>query len=185
MSTLEDGNSKKYWTEKRKRRKEKKKKEKEKESKTHWRDGLTEEEITTHKEKLKRLDMWKKLPLEEIPFVLPRVIIDLSFTSFMDNKELRSVITQLSFLYGFLKRSEKPLELHFCSFIGDIKDMLINLQGFTNWRVFLHEESLVDLFSFDELVYLSPDAPNELTELNDDKIYVIGGIVDHNRLKVF
>ena len=32
-------------------------------------------------------------------------------------------------------------------------------------------------------MYLTGDAEETITELEKDKIYIIGGIVDHNRLK--
>ena len=35
-----------------------------------------------------------------------------------------------------------------------------------------------------KLVYLSADSPVELTTLSEDEIYIVGGIVDRNRLKV-
>ena len=35
----------------------------------------------------------------------------------------------------------------------------------------------------DKMVYLSADAEETLTELKDDEVYVIGGIVDRNRYK--
>lgn len=45
-----------------------------------------------------------------------------------------------------------------------------------------------DLPLFEEIrqkvVYLTADSDEELTELKPDEIYVIGGIVDHNRYKV-
>jgi tRNA (guanine9-N1)-methyltransferase len=34
------------------------------------------------------------------------------------------------------------------------------------------------------IVYLTADSDEELTELKPDETYVIGGICDHNRLKV-
>lgn len=35
----------------------------------------------------------------------------------------------------------------------------------------------------DKLVYLSADAEETLTELKEDELYIIGGIVDRNRYK--
>jgi len=39
------------------------------------------------------------------------------------------------------------------------------------------------LFPKEKLVYLSPESKNILTEIDHSKVYIIGGIVDDNRLK--
>ncbi len=43
----------------------------------------------------------------------------------------------------------------------------------------------MDVFKKEELVYLTAESPNVIQTLEDDKVYIIGGLVDHNRLKVF
>jgi len=41
-----------------------------------------------------------------------------------------------------------------------------------------NEKPVFEAFPCKEIVYLSPDAEEELTELQHEKVYVIGGIVD-------
>jgi tRNA (guanine9-N1)-methyltransferase len=42
----------------------------------------------------------------------------------------------------------------------------------------------MELFPKEKLVYLTGDSPNVLEDIEEDKVYIIGAIVDHNRLKV-
>lgn len=52
------------------------------------------------------------------------------------------------------------------------------------FQVNFHEENHLDIFAKEELVYLTSDSENVLTELDDKKVYVIGALVDHNQYKV-
>ena len=56
--------------------------------------------------------------------------------------------------------------------------------GSKNWHVKFNEEKfseideIINLSKSKEIIYLSPDSPNILEEVNSDSIYVIGGFVD-------
>jgi len=50
-------------------------------------------------------------------------------------------------------------------------------------RSFLQKKSFLEEFDKQNLIYLSPESPNVLLEIDPGKIFIIGGIVDHNRLK--
>jgi len=107
-----------------------------------------------------------------------RVCIDLEFiTPITLLSEIRSVETQLRLTYLTLKRAPDPVALHLTSVTGFLQDSL-RKQGADNWHVHKHEDSVLDNFAREELVYLSPDAKEVLETLDPTKVYVIGGIVD-------
>jgi tRNA (guanine9-N1)-methyltransferase len=46
--------------------------------------------------------------------------------------------------------------------------------------VFTHEESVAEIWNTKNVVYLTSDSDNVLLQLDPKKIYVIGGLLDHN-----
>lgn len=131
-----------------------------------------------------------------------QVVIDLGFDDMMTDKEVTSLTSQLAYTYSANRRSSTPFtSLLFTSLNGRTKARLdaINDAGYKRWtNTKWWEEgydriwtSKSDSCGGDEdmdahrasVVYLTADSEEELIELKEGEIYVIGGICDHNRYK--
>jgi tRNA (guanine9-N1)-methyltransferase len=113
-----------------------------------------------------------------------------------------SLTSQLAYTYSANRRSLTPFaSLLFTSLDGRTKERLdaINDAGYNRWtNTQWWEEGydriwapILDSHSGDDsnarrasVIYLTADSEEELMELKEDEIYVIGGICDHNRYKV-
>ena len=51
------------------------------------------------------------------------------------------------------------------------------------WLVELRDKDYLESVEAEKLVYLSGDAEEEMESFDKEKIYIIGGLVDHNSLK--
>lgn len=131
-----------------------------------------------------------------------QVVIDLDFDDMMTDKEVTSLTSQLAYTYSANRRSSTPFtSLLFTSLNGRTKARLdaINDAGYKRWtntkwweegydRIWTSKSDSCD---GDEdldahranVVYLTADSEEELMELKEGEIYVIGGICDHNRYK--
>lgn len=131
-----------------------------------------------------------------------QVVIDLGFDDMMTDKEVTSLTSQLTYTYSANRRSSTPFtSVLFTSLNGRTKARLdaINDAGYKRWaNTKWWEEgydriwtSKSDSCGGDEdldahrasVIYLTADSEEELMELKEGEIYVIGGICDHNRYK--
>ena len=134
--------------------------------------------------------------IEKLQYVLkddessrPKVCIDLQYEELMSEKELIHLAQQLSRVYGFNRKSSNPCHLTFCHLPKDCKTRQIccdKSEGFANYILNFSEKSLIDTFENrkQDLVYLTPDSDNLLEDIEDNKIYVIGGLVDDSVKKL-
>ncbi|KAL6739925.1 hypothetical protein Aduo_013322 [Ancylostoma duodenale] len=112
-----------------------------------------------------------------------RVAIDMSFDDLMSEKDCRRAVQQLNWSYSANRRSPEPLQFYITSFNGLSRKVYDGIESNKNQDISLKSESLDDLFKPDEIVYLTADSDNVLSEIDDTKVYVIGGLVDHNSHK--
>jgi len=161
------------------------------------------------KESNRTNDKWEreKLPLLEKSF---QVCVDCAFEASMTPKEINSLATQLRFCYSVNRRNPHPCRLAATSVSGTTLEHLQKVSGFEEWskRAFTVTSESLEVFypnnqrqpeqptrSDDEpnpgtstqlnnnILYLTSDSETVLQDLDDTKIYVIGGIVDRNRLR--
>lgn len=119
-----------------------------------------------------------------------RIAVDCGFEKDMTKKEINSLAQQLRYCYAANKRSKNPCYFTVPSLSGLTREHCDNVCGFPEqWqktKAFDFSDKPLEEMHADEkdkLVYLTSDSDNTLEHLDDSKIYVIGGIVDRNRLK--
>ncbi|CAH0477267.1 unnamed protein product [Peronospora belbahrii] len=144
-------------------------------------------EMMTHEEKkeqrericMQRVEQYQKLAYAQIKGV--QVVVDLAFVAEQTTRERHSVFKQLGCVYGYLKTCplDKLLSLHLTSCTHELAPICAQ-RGVLSWKIQRHEEPLEQLYDTLDLVYLSPDSENVLTQLDPACIYVVGGIVDRS-----
>ena len=112
--------------------------------------------------------------------------MDLSFDSHNSSRENNSLCKQLSLSYSVLKRERAPISLHLLfAGVNNSADRnnssegtdstrscaayeSLQLQGVDNWAVSQHWNcsSLLELFPAHQIIYLSPDAPEVLSDID-------------------
>ncbi|XP_046389883.1 tRNA methyltransferase 10 homolog A [Ischnura elegans] len=112
-----------------------------------------------------------------------RVVIDLSFNDIMNDKDIGKCVKQIHHCYSVNRRYSDPMQLYLTSFSGRLEKDMEKHDGFRNWDVNFSSEHFTELFKPSELVYLTSDSENVLTTLEEEKVYIIGGLVDHNSQK--
>lgn len=178
--------------------KEKKKKETERKRK-EWEEsiaGITEEErvkviearMSLRKERMeKRLEEKneKKERLVKAKELGQNVVVDVEFSHLMTPQEIRSLVQQIMYCYAVNGRCETPAHLWLTGCEGEMDNQLKKIPGFDKWIIEKENKSYIEVLADrkDDLVYLTADSEDVLEELDLNKIYIIGGLVDRNRFK--
>lgn len=115
------------------------------------------------------------------------LMIDCDFESLMCDKDIISMTRQISDCYSTNRKADKPFNFVLYDLDQKLYDNL-NKNNYQNWigvsSVKKATYSNVKEYNKNkEVIYLTADSDNEITELDSNTIYLIGGIVDRNRYK--
>lgn len=114
-----------------------------------------------------------------------KLVIDLDFDECMKSQEAKNAALQVSKGWRYIRELDDPFDVWFCN--ANPKYRVVNFlqeslgmedESIFKWQFNRTEDSYLSLFSRDKLVYLSPDAKEEMNEFDHNAIYIVGGLVD-------
>ena len=113
-----------------------------------------------------------------------RIAIDLSYDDLMSDRDIQKLLKQVQRAYSVNRRALHPVQLYLTSFGDTTKRKLQeNKCNYEQWDIHIKTEPYSDLFAKEDIVYLTSDSPNVLSDVEESKAYIIGGLVDHNHHK--
>nr|XP_039266628.1 tRNA methyltransferase 10 homolog C-like [Styela clava] len=112
------------------------------------------------------------------------IIFDMGFEDLMKRKSLVDLCAQLTTTLNYNTTVHYPVPLLFANLDQDSffyrRMKQFNVHSFPDGCMSVTEKGLTDLdnIPIESLIYLSPDATETINEYQEDKVYVIGGLVD-------
>ncbi|KAJ0965320.1 hypothetical protein J5N97_026458 [Dioscorea zingiberensis] len=149
---------------------------------------MVEERKEIRKERRGRMAEEREMRIERLNRAKetgPKVVLDLEFADLMSSGEIHSLVHQIMYCYAVNGKCASPAHLWLTGCSGEIGAQLQRLSGYEKWMIEKESRSYIEAFHDhkEDLVYLTADAETVLDELDPQKIYIIGGLVDRNRWK--
>lgn len=112
-----------------------------------------------------------------------KFIFDMAYDKYMTERLVQNTARQISLTYASNRDSRDPFHMHI--FQSDTKskavshlNTLIPMLMHPTFPIEVHDKCFIDAFPKDQLVYLTPDSKNALSEYNPHDVYVVPGIID-------
>ncbi|RXG68313.1 Mitochondrial ribonuclease P protein 1-like protein [Armadillidium vulgare] len=111
------------------------------------------------------------------------LVIDMGFFDHMERREISSLSEQISNSFSCNRLSSDPFNLTLCNIdfesqkFQSIQKQMPNILS-PSFPMNITSKSYLDIFPKEKLVYLTPNARDEMTEFDHEAIYIIGGLVD-------
>ncbi len=112
-----------------------------------------------------------------------RIVVDCMFDDKMIDREIKSMVQQLGYVYSSNKKSANPANVRITGIGPRMKKQLEKVH-YDKWRIKFTEDDYISQYPKEDLVYLTADAKETMTTIDPKCVYIIGGIVDRNRYKM-
>ena len=114
---------------------------------------------------------------------IPRLSIffDIGYDDLMSEREVNSLIKQICFTVNKLRQQRYFVDIFFIDLDGSSIFEKLNKAGVPVWNfqtISKEADLKVNFIEKKEMIYLSPDAEEDLEDVNKEQGYVIGGFVD-------
>ncbi|KAK9387478.1 guanine-1-methyltransferase-domain-containing protein [Lipomyces mesembrius] len=117
------------------------------------------------------------------------ILIDCGFDDLMTEKENLSLSSQITRCYSENRRAVVPVNMRITSFNGRLLERFNTAlkEQYKHWKGISFSPTEYEVPESGEersrIIYLSSDSDETLTVLEDNRIYIVGGIVDKGRYK--
>lgn len=111
----------------------------------------------------------------------PAIIFDCGFCHEMAKHEIQNTAKQLTHSFSQNRDHSRPFDIHFCNFEnGSLLHnyLLTYMKNAHRLPIKLHETDLMEIFPAEQLIYLTPESENELTNIPLNVNFIVGAIVD-------
>ncbi|UJR09220.1 hypothetical protein I4U23_013467 [Adineta vaga] len=143
---------------------------------------LTEQVISTTGKMFKRAANERLAEINQQE-TAPVICIDCAYNQSMSGKEIASLARQIGRCYSSNRRATKPVRLTLTNWSNEsllAQECRRVNSGFDNYPIILSDKEIHEYYPSERLIYLSPNGDKVLTEITEQNVFVIGGLVDES-----
>lgn len=114
----------------------------------------------------------------------PKLVFDFSYDDSMTMKFCRYTAKHVMHAFGDNRKNQIPFDMHICNgnmesnSMQHLKQLIPNLTE-ESCPLTVHQESYLDLYPKDRLLYITPYSPNVMRDYNPNDILIIPAIIDY------
>lgn len=111
----------------------------------------------------------------------PPLVFDCGFCETMTKLEIKDTARQIKYAFSMNRLHGRPFVMHLCNMDPQSllwRELEMQMRNFSKLPLKVHTVDITEVFPKEQLVYLSPDAEDVLTDFNVNDRYIVGSIVD-------